>query len=104
MPARQMRQRFLLDGAVDSSPRDGFYPAVIHSAVDTIESLASAIFGLFAREQHRDLSVDLQALLDERQAARAAKDFKRSDDLRDALRQKGVAVEDTKDGQTWRWL
>ncbi len=43
-----------------------------------------------------------QALLDQRAAARAARDFAASDRLRDELAALGVAVEDTRDGQRWR--
>jgi cysteinyl-tRNA synthetase len=43
-----------------------------------------------------------QRLLDERQAARAAKEWHKSDQLRDDLAALGVAVEDTRDGQRWR--
>ncbi len=42
------------------------------------------------------------ALLDQRAAARAAKEWARSDKLRDELARLGVAVEDTRDGQRWR--
>ncbi len=42
-----------------------------------------------------------QALLDERAAARAGKDFAASDRLRDELAALGVEVKDTKDGQEW---
>ena len=38
------------------------------------------------------------ALLDERQAARKAKDFKRSDAIRDELKAKGWVIEDTPKG------
>ncbi len=41
---------------------------------------------------------ELVALLEERQAARKAKDFKRSDALRDELKSKGWAIEDTPKG------
>jgi len=44
----------------------------------------------------------LAALLDERAAARAARDWAASDRLRDELLARGVAVEDTRDGQRWR--
>ena len=47
------------------------------------------------------LDAECQALLDERAAARAAKDFAGSDRLRDALAAKGILVKDTKAGQTW---
>jgi cysteinyl-tRNA synthetase len=44
----------------------------------------------------------LQALLDERAAARTARDWAASDRLRDELLACGVSVEDTRDGQRWR--
>jgi cysteinyl-tRNA synthetase len=46
----------------------------------------------------------IDALVAERDAARAAKDFARSDELRDALAAMGVTIEDRATGQsTWRW-
>jgi cysteinyl-tRNA synthetase len=48
------------------------------------------------------LEADLQAMLDARTAARAAKQWAESDRLRDELAAHGVAVEDTRDGQRWR--
>jgi cysteinyl-tRNA synthetase len=48
------------------------------------------------------LAPELQALLDARAAARAARDWTASDRLRDELAAHGVAVEDTRDGQRWR--
>ena len=46
--------------------------------------------------------LEIKELLNERDEARASKDFQRSDELRDLLQEKGVIVEDTKDGQIWR--
>ena len=51
-----------------------------------------------------ELDGGLRALLDERAAARAARDWAASDRLRDELAERGIAVEDTKDGQRWRRL
>jgi cysteinyl-tRNA synthetase len=48
------------------------------------------------------LSAEARALLEERAAARAARDWARSDSLRDALLQLGIVVEDTRDGQRWK--
>ena len=48
------------------------------------------------------LAPELEALLDARAAARAARDWARSDALRDELAVHGIAVEDTRDGQRWR--
>jgi cysteinyl-tRNA synthetase len=50
------------------------------------------------------LEPDLAALLDEREAARAARDWAASDRLREELATHGVTVEDTRDGQRWRRL
>ena len=50
------------------------------------------------------LDPGLQDLLDRRAAARAARDWAESDRLRDELLARGIAVEDTRDGQRWRSL
>ena len=50
------------------------------------------------------LDADLQAMVDARAAARAARDWAESDRLRDELLSRGVAVEDTRDGQRWRMV
>lgn len=44
---------------------------------------------------------DVDAWVAERSAVRAAKDFKKSDELRDALLAKGIAVSDTAQGSVW---
>ncbi len=46
-----------------------------------------------------DIPADVQALLDARAAARKAKDWKQSDELRDAIAQAGYLVKDTPQGQ-----
>jgi len=47
-------------------------------------------------------SEEVEALLAERQKARARRDFKRSDEIRDQLAQHGIVVEDTKGGARWK--
>jgi len=48
------------------------------------------------------LEPELAAMLDERVAARARRDWATSDHLRDALAERGIMIEDTKMGQRWR--
>ena len=48
------------------------------------------------------LDGDLNTMLEARAAARSARDWAESDRLRDALAERGIAVEDTRDGQRWR--
>jgi cysteinyl-tRNA synthetase len=45
--------------------------------------------------------VEIKALIADRAAARARKDWKESDRLRDELAKMGVVVKDSKDGTTW---
>jgi cysteinyl-tRNA synthetase len=44
----------------------------------------------------------IEALIEERNAARRRRDFKRSDEIRQQLSDSGILVEDTKDGSV-RW-
>jgi cysteinyl-tRNA synthetase len=62
-----------------------------------------AVLG-FAAPAETSLDAELQALLDARAAARANRDWTASDRLREELLAKGVAVEDTRDGQRWKLL
>jgi cysteinyl-tRNA synthetase len=48
------------------------------------------------------LEARFQALIEARQNARAAKDFKRADEIRRELLEAGILVEDTKDGVRWK--
>lgn len=44
----------------------------------------------------------VEALLEQRQNARAAKDFAKSDEIRDELLEMGIAIEDTPEGAIWK--
>ena len=41
-------------------------------------------------------------MIEERQAARKARDFKRADDIRDELLAQGIILEDTREGVKWK--
>jgi cysteinyl-tRNA synthetase len=51
-----------------------------------------------------ELSKDLLELLEERKGARIAKDFAKSDELRDQMAKLGILVKDTPGGQEWDWI
>ncbi len=61
-----------------------------------------AALGLFSAKEDRSLPPELAALIAEREAARKARDFKRSDELRRELSAKGVLIEDTSSGTKWK--
>jgi cysteinyl-tRNA synthetase len=69
-------------------------------AIEAVRAL-DVVLGI-AGPVEEALDADLQALVDARAAARAARDWAASDRLRDELLARGVAVEDTRDGQRWR--
>ena len=48
------------------------------------------------------ISEDIQKLVDEREAARKAKDFKKADEIRDKLKDMGIVLEDTPQGVRWK--
>ena len=48
------------------------------------------------------LAAEVERLIAEREEARKAKDFARSDRIREELRQRGIALEDSKDGVRWK--
>ena len=56
-----------------------------------------SVFGL-GRKQESEAPPEIQQLLEERQAARKAKDFKRADALRGQLAARGWVIEDTAKG------
>ncbi|MCB9757408.1 MAG: cysteine--tRNA ligase [Candidatus Omnitrophica bacterium] len=88
---------------IESQQENPQFADTVYTAVETIESLGREVLGLFLREPQIKLSPDEEQLLQARTLARQNKDFKKADELRDALKAKGIIVEDTKDGQTWRF-
>jgi cysteinyl-tRNA synthetase len=54
------------------------------------------------RVEEPGLADEVERLIAEREAARKSRDFTRSDRIRDELRQRGIALEDSKEGVRWR--
>ena len=61
-----------------------------------------SVLNVFGSEQREMLDEEVQALIDERQEARRRRDFARADELRDELANRGIVLEDTKDGVRWK--
>ncbi len=72
-------------------------------AVEALLAEWDSVLGVLAPEGD-ELPSELSALLDQRAAARAAKDWAASDRVRDALRELGYEVRDTPDGQQLKKL
>lgn len=59
------------------------------------------IFGIYFVSEEL-LDEEIEQLINERIAARKAKDFDRSDQIRDELKEQGIILEDTPQGTRWR--
>ena len=60
------------------------------------------IMGLITEKKEELLDADIEQLIEERQAARKAKDFARADEIRAQLLEKGIILEDTREGVKWK--
>ena len=74
------------------------------SVLEALLEKATVLFGIFGivEKQEALLDDDIQALIDERLEARKAKNFVRSDEIRDLLKEQGIVLEDTPQGTRWR--
>ena len=111
---------------IERSMDDDFNPgaalAAIHDLVREINTLMSgdrllsedraavldaikrfdSVLGVFGNEEAEILDAEIEALIDERNEARRNRNFARSDEIRDLLSEKGIILEDTKDGVRWK--
>jgi cysteinyl-tRNA synthetase len=69
--------------------------------LDAIQKF-DAVLGIFGAEDDEILDAEIEKLIETRQEARRNRDFARSDAVRDELAEKGIILEDTKDGVRWK--
>ena len=62
----------------------------------------SDVLGLKAEKKEELLDADIEALIQERNDARKAKNFARADEIRNQLLEQGIILEDTRAGVTWK--
>jgi len=74
--------------------------AAAKAAADAIRR-ADEVLGILKAEAGSDEDAEIDALVEERIAARKAKDFARSDEIRDQLAARDIVLEDTPDGTRW---
>ena len=72
----------------------------VNAVFDTLKEL-SDIMGLIVVKEEGILDADIEALIQERQDARKAKNFARADEIRDQLLKQGIVLKDTREGVKW---
>lgn len=68
---------------------------------DTIVTL-SDVLGIITEKEQEMLEDEIEKLIEERQAARKEKNFARADEIRALLLEKGIILEDTREGVKWK--
>lgn len=78
------------------------------SSREFLESLSGQIVnladicGLIVRKEEQILDEEIEKLIEERKQARKEKNFARADEIRDELLNRGIVLEDTREGVKWK--
>lgn len=86
---------------VNTNTEAGSTKAYLQALKQEILTLTD-ICGLIVEKKEELLPEDIEALIEERQAARKAKNFARADEIRNELLEKGIVLEDTREGVKWK--
>ncbi|MBQ8043268.1 MAG: cysteine--tRNA ligase, partial [Clostridia bacterium] len=87
----------LANSVVSSSNSKEF----IESVKGTIEVLCG-VLGIETTKEEELLDEDIEKLIEERQQARKDRNFARADEIRNSLLEKGIILEDTREGVKWK--
>lgn len=89
---------FDMVSAINVAVKDGASKNYAEEATKRIRELAD-VLGIFQQnEEEAGIGDDIQALVDERQAARKEKNWARADEIRDQLAAMGITLKDTPQG------
>ncbi|MBQ8562925.1 MAG: cysteine--tRNA ligase, partial [Firmicutes bacterium] len=91
---------FELITAINTAVKNGASKEFAQKALDLLLEL-TGVLGLLVQDvadEVTEVEPEIQALIDERQAARKAKNFARADEIRDILKEKGITLKDTPQG------
>lgn len=89
---------FELVTAINTAVKDGASKEFAEKSLETLMEFAN-VLGILQQDKADDgIDADIQALVDERQQARAEKNFARADEIRDELAARGITLKDTPQG------
>ncbi len=71
------------------------------SALELIARL-DLVFGILGEEKQDMLDPEIEALIEERNQSRRSRNFRRADEIRDDLAERGIILEDTPQGTKWK--
>ena len=73
---------------------------LVKTVLATIKKLCD-VLGIITEHEEELLDADIEKLIEERHAARKAKNFARADEIRDLLAAQGILLKDTREGVKW---
>ncbi len=85
----------------NTNVQDGAPKALAAGVLDVLTELAD-VLGLIVLEKKEDLDSEIESMIEQRQAARKARDFATADRIRDELKAKGIELLDTREGVKWK--
>lgn len=83
------------------SEKEKVYTDTINNLINIYKKVVE-IFGISFNEEKELLDDTIEQLIQERNEARKNKNFKRSDEIRDLLKEQGIILEDTAQGTRWK--
>ncbi len=91
---------FVLVRDINTVIANGAKKNTLEACADIFDQL-TGVLGLVYNRKTEALDSEVEALIEERTAARKAKDFKTADAIRDKLKEMGIILEDTPQGVKW---
>ncbi len=91
---------FVLVRDINTIIAEGAKKTSLEACADLFDQL-TGVLGLVYNRKTENLDSEIEKLIEERTAARRAKDFATADKIRDKLKEMGIVLEDTPQGVKW---
>lgn len=88
---------FELVTEINKDVKDGCSKEMAEKSLDILLEL-TGVLGLLETEKDESVDDEISKLVEERQQARAEKNFQRADEIRDMLKERGITLKDTPQG------
>ncbi|MPW24748.1 cysteine--tRNA ligase [Alkalibaculum sp. M08DMB] len=92
---------FELSKEINSSIDESTNRKSLEECISIFNELTN-VLGVVSKNKEKLLDVEIEEMIERRQIARINKDFAMSDLIRDELKEKGIILEDTRDGVKWK--
>jgi len=100
--ARALGALHILLRRINTALDGGGISHAVRQAIAESLNLFDSVLDIFpTKESALETDDEISGLVEERTAARAARDFARADEIRDRLTELGIVVEDTPHGAVW---